>query len=45
MNNKPPQRPGLRDFLHDLRRGHPLFWLAAAIVATIFLARWLAGAP
>lgn len=41
MTNKPKPRPTLRDFLHDLRKAHPLFWLAAAIAAAILFAQWL----
>lgn len=41
MNDKPKPPLGFRDFLQDLRRGDPLFWLVAALVALRFLSYWL----
>ena len=41
MHDKPPPKLGLRDFLRDLRRADPMFWIVAAIVALMCFLRWL----
>lgn len=37
MNQEPPRKPFHPDFLDELKKGHPLFWLVAALIALIFL--------
>lgn len=40
MNENRPPNLRFSDFLHDLRKADPLFWIGAAIVVLILVARY-----
>lgn len=41
MNRPPARKPFHRDFLDELRRGDPLFWIVLALVALFAFLGWL----
>lgn len=43
MTRKPFRKLGLRDFVADLRRADPTFWIVAALIALFSFLAWLTG--